>query len=105
MTPRNDHAAEDLKAALDAFAAAESEADRRLRVKTQAAAEYFQYFTVVDKARDRARELLRRAGGTVVHNEEFWRLEGQGLKHETVRINLDAADQLRLTPPPSERAA
>lgn len=101
--PRHDP--DELKAALDAFAAAQRE-DERLRAAQQdAQRKHYAHVEVLKTAREKAAALLKREGGSVVHNEQFWKTDGQTVSHEPVRVNLDALDELRLTESPSEKAA
>lgn len=101
--PRHDPDA--LKAALDEYARTEAEHSRLRRLSEEARAAAFAHNTALETARKKAHELLRREGGTVVHNDEFWKVDGQRLVHEAVKVNLDAIDELRLHSPPSEDKA
>lgn len=96
------HDPDALKAALDEYARTESEHIRLRRAKDEAHAAAFAHGSVLQAARKAAVELLRREGGTVVHNDEFWKVTDQALSHEPVKVNLDALDELRLHSPPSE---
>lgn len=100
--PRHDP--EELKAALDAYQAAQNENARLAAALEEARRKAFAYGPVLSKARDHAAALLKREGGTVVHNEEFWKLDGAAVRHEPVKVNLDALDELRLTPTDSKAA-
>ena len=101
--PRHDP--DELKAALDAFAAAQREDERLQAAREDALRKHYAHGLVLRRAREKAAELLKREGGSVVHNDQFWKTDGQAVTHEPVKVNLDALDELRLTEPPSEKAA
>lgn len=100
--PRHDP--EELKAALDAYQAAQNENARLAAALVEARNKAFAHGATLSKARERAAALLKREGGTVVHNEEFWKVDGEAVRHEPVKVNLDALDELRLTPTDSRAA-
>lgn len=92
--PRHD--ADELKAALDAYAAAESEQTRLDQAREAAHKKALQHGSVLNAARERAARVLRREGGTVTYGDNFWKADQNGrVTYEPVRVNLDAIDEVK----------
>jgi hypothetical protein len=109
--PRHDP--DQLKAALDAFAAAERKAAELEDERARVAKAIWAHGAVLNQAREAAAKLIAKEGGSVIHADQFWKTEDGRVVREPVRVNLDAIEEVRrhqatelhLTPPDSEKVA
>ena len=109
--PRHDP--DELKAALDAYDAAEREQLRLDQARDEAHKKALRHGAVLNAARQRAATVLKREGGTVTYGDRFWKADQDGrVTQEPVRVNLDAIDEVKkhqatalvLTPTEPEQA-
>lgn len=92
--PRHDPEA--LKAALDAFLDHETQELQLKEQLNRLSADLNRLRTRYIAIRDEAADALKKEGGRVVHNGQFWKLEDTGrVSHEDASLNLDAIEAVR----------